>query len=416
MLTKYSKKEFKEFLGSLFFFLLWPFGSVIHSLKNNKKVWAKNTFWFFCIFYGFNFVIINQGVDAYKYAEVFISWSRLSWSMSDFTNALYSGDTKTVDIFQPLLSFTMSRFTDDPRMLFAVFGFVFGFFYSRNLWYLLERINTRKSLILFFFLAVFCLIMPIWKINAFRFAVAIHIYLYGIFPFLVQGKKRKLWISVFSVFVHFTFLAPVLILIIYVVFGNRYKIYFALFLISLLINELNLNFIKYQFQFLPDVFQEKSNIYLTDNVMVKQSEGIIATNWYIRYYFTFLNWIAYVFIISLYLKARNKIIENKIALNLFSFAILFYAFANISNLMPQGIRFFNVSSLIFFFMIIYMVSVIELPLIFRKLMLLSVPFLIVIIVVALRMGMDFTSLVTIIGNPIIALAVDYNVPLIELFK
>lgn len=395
--------------------LLWPFGSMIYSLKNNKEVWAKNIFWIFCVFYGFTFVIYSPGVDAYRYAETFISWNKLSWTYSNFINTLYSEDTKFVDIFQPFLTFILSRFTSDTRILFAAFGFVFGFFYSRNLWYLFERLDDRKSLIMILFIMVFCLLIPIWRINAVRFWTAAHIFLYGTFPLLLQGDKKKLWISVLSVFVHFTFVSLVMVLILYLILGNRHKIYFFLFIISLIINELDLNYIKYQFESLPAIFQEKSSQYISDDAMTRQTEGASATNWYIRYYTPILKWIAYIFLISLYLKARNKIIENKSALNLFSFTLLFYAFANIFSLMPQGIRFSIVSAMLFFFTIIYFVSVIELPSIFKKLMLYSLPFILIIIIVAIRIGLAFTSITTIIGNPIIAFFVDMNISLLDYF-
>lgn len=416
MLKPYSKKDFKEFVGSLLFFFLWPFGSLIHSLKNNKKIWAKNTFWIFCTFYGFNFVINSPGVDAYRYAEWFVSWSKYSWEFSDFISALYTTDTKSVDIFQPFLSFILSRFTDDTRILFTVFGFVFGFFYSRNLWYLFERLDTHKSLIAILFIVAFSLMIPIWLINGFRFWTAAHIYLYGVFPFLFEENKKKIWIASLSVFVHFSFIAPVIVLILYSVLGNRYKLYFVLFIFSLLINELNLYLIREQFDYLPAVFQDKSNIYLQEDVLERQVEKITATNWYIRYFNAILNWIAYIFIISLYLRARSKIKESKSILNLFSFTMLFYSFANISNLVPQGIRYNLVSAMLFFFMLICMSSVIKLPALVIKIRFLSVPFLLILIIVNIRKGLDFTGLFTIIGNPLIALITEHNIPLIDLLK
>jgi hypothetical protein len=416
MLKNYSKKEFKEFIGSLVFFLLWPFGSLIHSLKNNKKIWAKNTFWIFCVFYGYNLIIYSSGLDGYRYSSVFLSWGQQSWSFYDFINSLYTVDTRTVDIVEPLITYILSRFTDDTRILFAVYALVFGYFYSRNLWYLLERVEINKSIITIIFITTFSLIMPIYQISAFRFATATHVFFYGVFPFLFDGNKRKIWIAVLSIFVHFTFISPVIILVLYSIFGNRYKIYFILFLLSLLLKEINQNIIKAQFEFLPAVFQFKSDAYLTSDAMIKQYEKISATNWYIQYYNKILNWVAYIFIISLYIKARKKIIVNNRILSIFSFTMLFYSFVNIVNLMPQGIRFSNVGAFMFFFMVIYLVNEIELSSFILKLRTIIVPFLIVIIAVAVRKGLDYTSLVTVLGNPLIALAVDNNLSLIDLFK
>jgi len=411
-----SQKNTKEILGALFYLILWPFGALIYSLKNNKKVWAKNIFWIFCIFYGFTFIIYSPGVDAFRYTETLIRWSILSWSFNDFARELYSESSNFVDIFQPLLTFILSRFTDDPRILMAVFGLVFGFFYSRNLWYLFERIDGRKSFITMLFIITFCLLIPIWRINGFRFWTAAHIYLFGVFPFLLEGNKKKIWISALSLFVHFTFAVPVLILIIYSIFGNRFNIYFALFIISLLLKELDIDFIRYQFESLPGVFQEKSNRYLQGDPMVMQAEVLSVANWYIRYLSLIIKWISAIFIISLFLKSRKQISESKIISNIFCFSMLFYSYANISALMPQGARFYSISNMIVFFMLSYIVYKIELPAFDKKLRIISSPFLILVIIVYIRTGFDYTGLLTVIGNPIIALFSENNIPLINLIK
>lgn len=96
--------------------------------------------------------------------------------------------------------------------------------------------------------------------------------------------------------------------------------------------------------------------------------------------------------------------------------MLFYSYANISALMPQGARFYSISNMIVFFMLSYIVYKIELPAFDKKLRIISSPFLILVIIVYIRTGFDYTGLLTVIGNPIIALFSENNIPLINLIK
>ena len=180
----------KQNLYSLIIFLIWPFVSFILAFRHYDKTWAKNIVWLFVIFYGYSFVIIHAEADGIDYKLNFISNVNNQRSFSEFATILYNEETQKLDLLEPLISYWLSFFTTDYRMLFAMFGLIFGYFYSRNIWYLLERVSgsiTKHSIV---FILCFALLNSFWNINGFRFNTALHICLFGLLPFLYEGKKK----------------------------------------------------------------------------------------------------------------------------------------------------------------------------------------------------------------------------------
>ena len=413
----YNRKTRADYLNPIITFTIWPFLSLILSLRNRKKFWAKNICWLFCVYFGFTFIINNENVDSFRYAQWFISLHSLDTNLINFLGTLYSENTNYIDILQPLLSFILSRFTVNPHFLYASFGLVFGYFYVNNIWILFERLPTKKSIITSVFVTTFMLIIPIWQINGFRFWTAAQIFLFGVFSYLLEGNRKKIWISTISFFVHFTFIIPIMVLLIYAYLGNRKSLYFILFIITIFINEVNLEVIKQLMSYLPAIFQNKSTIYLQPDAIENQNLFLNANNWYIRYYVLIIKWISYFFLIVLYFSKKIISTDSKLVFErLYSFSLIFYAFANIANLMPQGGRFFDVANMFVFFVLALIPIMIHETIIIKSLKVLSLPFLILIIIVSLRIGSDYIGFQTLFGNPLSSLFIEGDVPLINLLK
>jgi hypothetical protein len=404
------------FLKNAAFFLFWPLGSLIRSIVFRNSKWARDIFWLFCIYYGYTFVIAGKGIDAYRYVEAFKELSGSAYSFKEFFAYLFSNETKYVDIINPLISFIISRVTSDGRILLAAYGFILGYFYSRNIWYLFDKISNNGRKITFLFIVVFVLIDPIWKLGAFRFASAIHIYIFGILPYLFDGDKRKLWVSFCSIFVHFAFFTPVLVLLVYIMIGNRQNLFFFLFLISFFITEMNIDNVRNQLSFLPDVFHQKAEAYMTQDSYDNQLMGIARTNWYIRNYTTILKYLATIFLMSIYFIRKKFIQQYPSMFNIWNFTMLFYAGANVLFLLPQGIRFYSIANLLVFFLLALISTINDTPKLLRQLMYFSIPVLLLLIIVDIRKGFDFTGLLTIFGNPFIAPFFGTGAPLISFIK
>ncbi len=398
-------------------FFVWPFGVTLSALSNWRKPWSKNVFWLFCTFFGFTFIISEfGGADSDRYARWFIDFAGSSMSFSDLLNSFYAEGGSYVDIASPLISFLVSRFTANPSVLFAVFGLIFGFFYSRNIWFLLDKVEGKMSFFAILLLFTFALLNPIWNINGFRMWTAAQIFLYGTSQYIVEGKKQRLIWSFVAVLFHFSFLFPLGILWAYVFLGNRVNLYFGLFIATSFINELDLVWVRSLLMYLPDIFHGKVTGYTNTQYAEHIEMAAQALNWYVPFSKIAIQVVVYTVTIFIFFNVKKTLRGIHGLNNLFCFALLFYAGANIFSFIPSGGRYIVVSNtFIFSVFVIYMAKFQDLKGI-GLVKVMSVPFLLFYCIFTLRAGMDHYGLMSLMGNPIVAFFQETDTRLIEIVK
>jgi hypothetical protein len=405
------QEKFVPFLG----FLIWPFGSMVAAFTGREKKYAKNLFWLFCIYFGFTFIIANEDLDSARYAMNLKEFHDSEIKFNLLLSLFYSSQSEYIDIVQPILTYITALITDNPSILFAVFACVFGFFYSRNLWYILDRINGNISASIFFFILAYALICPIWYINGIRMWAAAQVFIYGLLPFFYEGRRKSLWWAVSSVFFHFSFIFPLLILFSYIFIKNRPTFFFTFSIITLFISQINLEYIRGLFAYLPGFMQ--SRISYTD---VEGAQGLLALrqelNWYLIFSEQAVKWIIYAFAVIIFIEGKKVISKRKEMMNSFCFGLWFYGWVNLARLVPSGGRFGTVADMFMMtFLIFYLTQFNHYGKI-KSLKILSVPVLILFIIIAIRVGFDTCGLYTLLGNPVIAAIYKDTLPVIDYVK
>ena len=111
-------------------FLINPFTSMILAFKDYKALSSKNIFWGFCTFYGLTFAVSEEshGSDIWFYID------ELKTLYNQYELTLYQAislfkESGEIDIFKSIISFILSRFTDNQAILTMVYAFIFGFFF-----------------------------------------------------------------------------------------------------------------------------------------------------------------------------------------------------------------------------------------------------------------------------------------------
>lgn len=396
--------------STLFLFFVWPLSALFVAFRNYKQNYSKNIVWFFCIFFGFLFIVADYGgADSDRYARTFIKFAHSDLSLSELWAGFYEESSTYVDIVSPLISFLVSRFTDNPSILFAVFGFIFGYFYSRNIWFVLNKIEGKLSIILFLFILTYILLNPIWNINGFRYYTAAQIFLFGALHYIFEGKSKYLVWAGTSIFVHFSFLSAFFILGLFLLFKNRLNLYLMFFVVTSFISEIDLLQVQSYLSFLPGVLYDRVTVYTNP----EYAETRASYNWslFIPLSEDGLRWIVYAFTLIICFFHRHLVMKELYLTKFLCFSLLFYGFANIFSLIPSGARFYSVAnSLMFAFIIMFMIKYSKirgLPLI----EILSLPLLLLFCIVSLRIGMDRFGLMTIISNPLLALLYKDTTPL-----
>jgi hypothetical protein len=411
-------------VGLYYYFSLfiWPFGIMLAALRHWKSPWSKNVFWLFCIFMGLTYVIAEEGGnDSDRLNRQFISFVYSDLSFSELWDSFYSEGTKYADIASPLIIYFVSRITHNPSILFAVFGLIFGYFYSRNIWYILDRLKGNIVGVDLLFILTMGLLNPLWSIGNFRFFLAAHIFLYGTLPYFLEKNHKRLIMAALSVFIHWSFVFPVAVFILFVFLKNRLNLYFSLFIFSAFIKELDLEMVKsILLTFLPDFLPEVYDIRVMSYANTSLAESISIENqgyaWYIPYSDIVIKWVVYAFIIYVYFYGKEILKEIPRLAELLCFSLLLYGLGNIFSLVPSGERFIMIANTFLFpFIILFMNAA---PIIkgLTLLRYLSIPALLLYCIVELRVGTDSFGLMTLIGNPLFATLYTDRVPLIEEIK
>lgn len=412
-----------------FLFLLFPFFATITALRNYKAPWAKNVVWAFIVFYGFTFAVgkENEDADIIRYVD---GMKELYGRSLDFSAMVeLFRESGEADILRTIIAIVVSRFTNSASVLTGTYGFIFGFFFTRCLWYIIERLQGKLKWRTIFFLLVFFLVDPFWNINGFRFNTAALIFVYGAMPFLYENKKTRLIFCFLSVLVHFSFLFPILILLVYLAARNRKNVYFVFFVLSIFSANINVvDFNSFLEKNVPEIFLERSEAYRDEDRVQEFREGDRVTsveaetgtvkvkNWYAAYYLQILYWSIIAMLTGLYIFGDRVFAGSKWLLNGYCFSLLFFATANVMQSLPSGERYLMIASLLSLSVIIFYIQNQFNEKYITRLSLIVSPALIIYIIVALRTGLYSISVTTILGNPFVAIFTDYNLSLNDIIK
>ena len=401
-----------------FLFLLQPFLSLLMALKNYKADWSKNVIWAIVAFYGLTFAISTEATsDSVRYAQRLAEMYASGWNISEIIARMYVvGEFR--DIYQPLMTFIVSRFTENYNILFAAFGFVLGYFYSRNIWILIEYFDKSLNRYSVFLLVVFSLIVTISSgINGVRMWTGAHVFIFGILQYLLLGKNvRGILIAASAILFHFSYIVPVVLLVGYYVVGNRLIIYYCIFVASFFINELDFEFGRQLASYLPLVFEDRTQMYIGEGreLRMLESAGSRSQPWFLVWNSILFNYTIFLLVSYLVIFKRNVIRESPYY-SLFAVGILFYGVFNILGYYPSVGRFLNPSSMLLFgSFVLHMQSFNDKN--FKKLVLFTSPALILFIILRIRSMMNSMSYLFVFGNPFIAPFMETDMGLYEFIR
>ena len=402
--------------NNFIFFLLSPFSGFVQAFKYHREAWAQNSIWLFVIFYGYT-MCRPEIMDSSRYVANLVNLynNPMTWDM--FIANFYSEESDTVDFYQPLVTFILSRFTKDGNVLFAVFGIVYGYFFSRNIWLLLNlckksTVDQKSWLLIISFVCV----IGFWELNGVRMWTAAHVFFYGAFQYLVNNKRNGIAFVISSMLIHFSYILPIGVFLLFILVRIPWQALYFFFVGSFTISSLNIKAISTKLESVAPAFLlPRVTSYTNDEYVESVSDLNESANWYIKYYSISLMWVIVLLFTLIYFSKINKFKEDKSFSNLFGFSLLFLSVGNITSLLPSGGRYVLVAQLFGVALLVYYHVRFRANLYTRWLVILS-PLLYFFIIVSIRISFDTISVMTILGNPILALFVDLPIPLIDVLK
>ena len=406
---------------SLLLFLINPFISMLFAFMDYTQPYAKNIFWAFCTFYGFTFAIgvENSGSDINSYVQD-LQFLYLQSELSiNHINTLFkeSGD---IDFFNLFLTYVVSRFTDSRSILTAVYGFIFGYFYSRNIWYIFNLIKGKFSIIEKVIFLTLVIMVPIWYINGIRMYLAFHVFIYGLLPYIFENNNRKLIYVYLSFIIHFSFIIPISIFLTYRLIGNRLNILFISFLLSLLVSSISLSSINFYVEkFLPERVLERTASYRNEDAFEAKIEEKLAKNrrWYLKWNGLLFRWSLYLIIIFLFFYGNSSIKKHPKWIKLFTLVLIYFTSSNFLLNVSSGARFMIFPYFLTLIMIVLYLNQFKTDRKFITFINLLSPAFLLFIIIAFRIGFYSFSITTILGNPFIALFnINETIPLNDVIK
>ncbi|MBK9255865.1 MAG: EpsG family protein [Saprospiraceae bacterium] len=400
-------------------FMVWPMLSAFMALLNYRSKYSKNIIWLFCAFFGYTFIISDPYMDANRYKSWLVEMHKKSdepyvklFVEPYKDKGIYAG----TDIYSHVLTLTASRFTDDFRLFFALIGLIFGYFYSRNLFLLLSHIKDKKLIFLsVIFIVSLALLMPFWNINGYRFYTAAMIFLYGALKIIYEKKYRYFWVALLSPLVHFSFGLPVVVLLLYLLLGNRIWIYTFILVGSLFLVDVSPKTVNENAELAPLFMQNKVKGYSSEDYVKLIQRTQSDMNWYVRGHMYAIQFCIYTMILLVFF-FRKKFISNHISESLICLGILMLAMANSVSSIPSMGRFFTIAAFILISGFIHIIQEHPKEKLFRLLGFVYLIPLLIFIIVEIRIGFDFIGLNSIFLNPMIAPFFKDSPSLIEFIK
>lgn len=415
---------------ALFLTIVFPFGGLIYALNHWRESWAKNIFWLVCIYFGAVFVylpqgtILGAGADGGRYVLDMLHMRQTSTTLQDIF-ARYLKDPETMDLYFPIVALLVSRFTESGHVLFAVFAVVFGFFYSRNIWYILEKLPNKKLGNLFILVTLYFLVCPITHINGVRMWTALHVFVYALMPYLLERDRSKMWLIVLCPFIHFSYLYVSIFAVVYFLFPYKLKtkstvfmtMSLVLFVGSMFVNSLSLDAVSGMLkEYSPESYEGRISAYANQDYADSISAVAALDNWYVAGSGNILYWSYNLLLIALLPCIKRNFNNNDPIRHLYVFTLLLGVIANISALIPSGGRFQILSQMFKVPLILLVAMNIPKGDNFRKYVNVALVFLLIPFVVELRKLLSFYSITAIFGNFVTVFFWENNVALITLIK
>ncbi len=389
-------------INSKSFLTLWLFNpliSAVYLFKNFKDNTGIAPYLMLSAFFGLCFVVSTGDADSARYAADLAKYHQDNLSFEEALVGFYSQENAKLDIYQPLVTWLVSIFTDNVHVLFAIFASVFGYFWFKSLIIIRSHITVPFSgliLICFLFLA---LTNPIWSINAARMWTAVGIFFYGILLYHLEGNKKGYIFLVLALFVHFSLVASLVLYVIYVLLPIKNKtVLLAIFLLTFYYGELNLEILREYFEKLP-AFAQSKKTYLNDEYaeevfseVSQLAPHVVLAKAITKYSVVFMALTMYYY--SVY---KKKSVNAHFDV-FFTMGIFFASFSNLAASVPSGSRFIILSNLILVTsFILFLNQRIKLLLPIKRLLSVSIIF---VLIFNIREAFDYVGLFFFIGNPI----------------
>lgn len=332
------KNHKKESFYYILFFLIWPFGALLSTLKNVKGKQFLFIYTLFCILFCWNMDVMNPlRYDDLGNISLMFTYNDLTTAdFRDILDKYFSGHPDaTRELYLYFMIWFTRLFSDNPHMFFAMCSLPYLFFQVKCFKIIIDNPKFHNGWTYFLFIFLFMLPRDIITVQNPRFTTALWICIYVIIKYY-SGKgswKTLLWLAL-TPLIHSSFWVFIGIFFIGLFSKNFQNILMPLVYLSIPFSYMSTEF--------TNALDITSIIPLPDSISSWASSYLEKETTSKEYGTSGLYWVPILFDFirrTIYLIVPFKLWEKREEINrkhkaLFSFYLFLYAFVNFMQPVP----------------------------------------------------------------------------------
>lgn len=248
-------------------FLTSPVVGLLQLFKSKSE---KFYTFFGTLFFGLvgSLFVYVEGSDGYshllKAKNLYLDMSFGEFLKKSFEILTFDSTSGSTDMYLHIISFVSASILQIPSLIHVFAGLILGYFFTKSVLLLLkDQLGVSKSAILIGFVFLFLLIRSISALNSIRMWTGMWVLFYGAYSYVLTKEKKYLFVLLFAVGVHFSYVV-ILIPVIFSYFFKKRK--WILIFIYILSFSAAIGFGSVS-SFIPqaDLLESKQNTYVIDS-------------------------------------------------------------------------------------------------------------------------------------------------------
>ena len=281
-------------------FLFVPFLMFLYAIKNFFNKNSQLLILAFSFLYGYSVFLESGDITRYEitfYEVASYTWDDYYYLVTNFLSVereIYYDLNAAIskpDLYSLSLNYIISRFTENPRWFWAFVSVIYTALTINFINTIAAETNWIKNLFSqrVFFIGLVLIVPFYFGVSGVRFWPALFLYSTYALKYLYYKDLKYLLIASLSILFHYTFLLPVLLLIITAILPKSRLFYKIIIILSLLIFSLStvstsLGAIKNATALFEETaIEESSNPYTNEDSLNERKEQGLQSNWYVRY-------------------------------------------------------------------------------------------------------------------------------------
>jgi len=339
--------ENKQLLLLLTLFLVSPFLTSLYALFTYKYRNSQIIIILFTCFFGFNMIAESENLDLYGSLNLLAHYQQFSFSdiINGFLSSMFNINTNSsfarmvpdkTDIYVGLTAAIVSQFTSNGHVLMGIFGLVYGFSFVKTMRKFVE-IQPKDTYLSHIPILLAAFMMPISQLAGIRYGTATYLFVWAVIEIINSNKLKYYSLFLIASLIHFSFIIPSMLLILYKVIALKpkidyIKILYLIYIISFFLPDLIVNFIGNSsiLNSLGEGAQNKAAEYSNAELNAEMSANFAnGAAWIIQIPYKLRSWYIF-FVLFIRIVPSKKIFFSELSDKILIWVLILTTFANFS--------------------------------------------------------------------------------------